>query len=177
MEVVSTMGGGQLGCELDLEAVVAALHERQADMESDFHGPSTVTVRLDAEGPAITLYRTGTFQIRGTESSEALFTAEDRFVSKLAAIDVPVNDPVFKQKNAVYLDDLDQNLRLEALAVSLGLEHVEYEPEQFPGVIYRPPGSETVLLIFASGKTIISGTTDEAVAAHAVSRLKDQIGI
>ena len=50
-------------------------------------------------------------------------------MSELVAIDVPVNDPVFKQKNTVYLDDLDQDLQLETLAVSLGLEHVEYEPE------------------------------------------------
>lgn len=175
MDTVSTMGGGQLGCELDLEAVVEVLKENRSVIESNFHGPSTVTIRLDPEGPAITLYRTGTFQIRGTESREELFTEKDKFISELAAIGVSVIDPEFEQKNAVYLDDLNQELQLETIAVSLGLEHVEYEPEQFPGIIYRPPDLGTVLLIFASGKTIISGTVDDEVAAHSISRLKEQI--
>lgn len=169
------MGGGQLGCELDLEVVVEALQEHQSDMESNFHGPSTVTVRLDSDGPAITLYRTGTFQIRGTESGEALFAEKEKFISELVAIGIAVTDPEFEQKNAVYLDDLDQELQLETLAVSLGLEHVEYEPEQFPGAIYRPPDMDAILLIFATGKTIISGTTDDEMAADAVLQLKDQI--
>ncbi|MDL0145943.1 transcription factor, partial [Halobacterium salinarum] len=40
---------------------------------------------------------------------------------------------------------------------SLGLERVEYEPEQFPGLIYRSDSVSGVVLIFASGKAVITG--------------------
>jgi transcription initiation factor TFIID TATA-box-binding protein len=55
------------------------------------------------------------------------------------------------------------------------LENVEYEPEQFPGVIYRPPEIGTVNLIFASGKTIISGTIHDEEAKESVENLRQQL--
>ncbi|MFC6907109.1 hypothetical protein [Halalkalicoccus tibetensis] len=53
---------------------------------------------------------------------------------------------------------------LTQLALVAGLEQAEYEPEQFPGLIYRGNESESVFLVFASGKVVITGvTTNEAV--------------
>ena len=39
----------------------------------------------------------------------------------------------------------------------LGLENVEYEPEQFPGLVYRIKQPKVVVLIFSSGKLVITG--------------------
>jgi transcription initiation factor TFIID TATA-box-binding protein len=64
---------------------------------------------------------------------------------------------------------------LEALALQLGLEYVEYEPEQFPGLIYRPSSTNVVLLVFASGKVIISGTTEQKAAEENLSCLQDHV--
>lgn len=59
----------------------------------------------------------------------------------------------------------------------LGLEDIEYEPEQFPGLIYRHPDLGTTMLLFASGKVIISGTTDKNVAQDSVSSLVQKIAV
>jgi transcription initiation factor TFIID TATA-box-binding protein len=61
------------------------------------------------------------------------------------------------------------------LAVHLGLENIEYEPEQFPGLIYRPSEIDTVNLIFSSGKTIISGTVQDEVAERSAEYLRKQL--
>jgi transcription initiation factor TFIID TATA-box-binding protein len=42
-------------------------------------------------------------------------------------------------------------------AVALGLENIEYEPEQFPGLVYRIKVPKVVVLIFSSGKLVITG--------------------
>lgn len=174
MHVVSTMGSGDLGRELDLDAVIESLDD-EFDIESNWHGDSMVTIRLKPEGPALTLYRTGAYQIRGTDSRETLFEADETLLDALEAIGVEFTDSSFEQKNAVYLEDFETTVQLEALAVHLGLENVEYEPEQFPGVIYRPPEIGTVNLIFSSGKTIISGTVRDDTAEQSAEHLSQQL--
>ncbi|GCF16245.1 transcription factor [Haloarcula mannanilytica] len=174
MNVVSTMGSGDLGRELNLDSVIDSL-KNEFDIESNWHRDSMVTVRLEPDGPALTLYRTGTYQIRGTDSRDSLLDANKALLSALERIGVEFTEPSFEQKNAVYLEDFDRTIQLEALAVHLGLENVEYEPEQFPGVIYRPPELGTVNLVFSSGKTIISGTIHEDVAERSVEELSQRL--
>ncbi|MFB6215739.1 MAG: TATA-box-binding protein [Candidatus Aenigmatarchaeota archaeon] len=85
------------------------------------------------------------------------------------------SNPDFEQNNAVFLENFDTDILLESLVLHLGLENVEYEPEQFPGVIYRPPEIGTVNLIFSSGKTIISGTIEEEVAKQSSEHLRKHL--
>jgi len=47
--------------------------------------------------------------------------------------------------------------RLNAVALGLGFENIEYEPEQFPGLVYRIKQPKVVVLIFGSGKLVITG--------------------
>jgi transcription initiation factor TFIID TATA-box-binding protein len=168
------MGSGDLGRELDLDSVIESL-EDEFSIEANRHGDSMVTIRLEAGGPALTLYRTGAYQIRGTDSRDTLFDANETLLDALEAIGVEFTAPSFEQKNAVYLEDFETTVQLEPLAVHLGLENVEYEPEQFPGVIYRPPEIGTVNLIFSSGKTIISGTIHDDIAEQSADHLRQQL--
>jgi transcription initiation factor TFIID TATA-box-binding protein len=174
MYVVSTMGSGDLGREIDVDAVIESLGN-EFDIEATRHSDSMVAIRLEPDGPAFTLYRTGTYQIRGTDSRETLFEASDDFLNALRSVGMEFSEPDFEQNNAVYLEDFEMDIQLETLAVHLGLENVEYEPEQFPGVIYRPPEIGTVNLIFSSGKTIISGTIQDEVAEQSSEHLRKQL--
>lgn len=74
-----------------------------------------------------------------------------------------VVDAIFSSsaKVTIRLEDMVREINLEALTIGLGLQQTEYEPEQFPGLIYRPSQYEVTLLIFASGKIIIVSTTTE----------------
>ncbi|WP_298669265.1 hypothetical protein [uncultured Methanofollis sp.] len=56
------------------------------------------------------------------------------------------------------MDDIGTEVPLTRLVVALQMEHVEYEPEQFPGVIYR--GERGTALIFSSGKVVLAGFRD-----------------
>ena len=176
MYTVSTMGSGQLGREIDLNTVIEGLIN-EFNIEENWHSDSTVTIRLESGGPALTLYRTGSYQIRGTDSRESLFDANERLLDALKAIDVDITDPSFEHKNTVFLEDFETSIDLESLAIQLGLENVEYEPEQFPGLIYRPSDTETVNLIFASGKTIISGTICNNVAEKSSQQLEELLPV
>jgi transcription initiation factor TFIID TATA-box-binding protein len=178
MEIVSTMGSGSLGREIDLQTLVSELEKHLGEfVDANFHGTAMVTVRLEENGPAYTIYRTGTFQIRGAETEELLTESFRRFEKVLDEIGVDVSETEFRQVTSVFMEDLSHEVNLEAIAIALGLEHTEYEPEQFPGLIYRPPQHEVTLLIFASGKIIIGGTIDREHAESAIDDLQKKLSL
>ena len=176
MEIVSTMGSGSLGRELDLQALVESLESHLGDVDANFTSIGMATVRLDEDGPAYTLYRTGTFQIRGAETEDDLSDSADRFQDVLSHVGVEVPDYEFDHVTSVFMEDFDQDVNLEALTIALGMEQTEYEPEQFPGLIYRPAEYELTLLVFASGKVIVGGTTDRDEAQSALTHLEAELG-
>lgn len=72
-------------------------------------------------------------------------------------------------QNIVSSAVLSSNVDLdEAMQV---LDNVMYEPEQFPGAIYRMEEPKVVILIFSQGKLVITGAKREEEAAIAVERL------
>jgi len=178
MEIVSTMGGGSLGRELDLEALINGLqHHRDASIDATFPSNGMATVRLEEGGPAYNVYRTGSFQIRGAGDETDLADAADRFRTVLSDIGVETPDYEFSHMNSVFMEDLEREVNLEALTIAFGMETTEYEPEQFPGLIYRPPDQEVTLLVFGTGKAIVSGTTDRDAAESAFEQLQDELDL
>jgi transcription initiation factor TFIID TATA-box-binding protein len=176
MEIVSTMGSGSLGREIDLQTLVSELESHLGEIvDANFHNTAMVTVRLEENGPAYTIYRTGTFQIRGAKTEELLTESFRRFEEVLREIGFEASETEFRQVTSVFMEDLGREVNLEALAIAFGLEHTEYEPEQFPGLIYRPTQFEVTLLVFASGKIIIGGTTDREHAKSAIQHLKEEL--
>jgi transcription initiation factor TFIID TATA-box-binding protein len=88
-----------------------------------------------------------------------------------------VQEYEFSHVTSVFMEDLDREVNLEALTIALGMEDTEYEPEQFPGLIYRPDEFEVTLLVFASGKIIVGGTTDRDEASSAIRQLKNELKV
>jgi len=52
---------------------------------------------------------------------------------------------------------LETQLNLNSIAMAFGIENVEYEPEIFPGLVYRIEVPKLVVLVFSSGKLVIAG--------------------
>lgn len=176
MKIVSTMGSGSLGRELDLQVLVDELEKSVGEaLDPSFHGSSMVTVRLEDDGPAYTIYRTGTFQIRGAGDDRRLKESASLFEDVLNSIGLSIGEFEFRQVTSVFTEELDQRIDLAQLAVVLGFENIEYEPEQFPALIYKPPEYGVTILVFANGKLVIGGTKTREVAKNAVEHLKGEL--
>jgi transcription initiation factor TFIID TATA-box-binding protein len=68
-----------------------------------------------------------------------------------------LNVPNVAITNMVCSYDLGKYINLNKVVVTLNLENIEYEPEQFPGLVYRIKDPKMVVLIFSSGKLILTG--------------------
>src|SRR3989304_662168 len=60
---------------------------------------------------------------------------------------------------------------IDTVAISLGLEKVEYEPEQFPGLVYRIDVPKVVVLLFGSGKLVCTGARKPEDVEQAVEKI------
>lgn len=178
MEIVSTMGSGSLGRELELYPLVDDLEEYvQTPFNAKFTSDGMVTLYFGDDSPAYTLYRTGSFQIRGAKTKNDLEKAESQFQTMLSDIGVEIPDYEFRHATSVFVESFGFDVNLETITIALGLENTEYEPEQFPAVIYRPPQFAVTLLIFSTGKIIVIGTADREEARSALQQLKNRISM
>jgi len=143
-----------LGKELDLQKMLIALVGAQYDT-ARFPG---LVYRMKSPKVAMLLFRTGKVVCTGGKNIEDVHTALDLLVKQIAAAGMPVNHkPEIIVQNIVASADLGCVINLNAVAISLSLEKVEYEPEQFPGLVYRLDKPKVVMLIFGSGKVVCTG--------------------
>jgi len=79
------------------------------------------------------------------------------------------NEPIVEIQNIVASANLKAGVDLERAAFLL--ENAMYEPEQFPGLIYRMKEPKVVLLIFSSGKVVCTGAKREEEVKEAVDKI------
>lgn len=167
VEVVNVVGSGFLNREFDLSNIAEDLGS-VADYDPEKY--PGMYIRFSDDAPLVTLYRTGKFIITGADSIDVLYDMKVDLVDLLTETGIVLEGELdwFRVQNLVCTTVLGDNLNLNALAIGLGLEQTEYEPEQFPGLIYRSPDFECVVLIFSTGKAVITGCSDlEEVEAAA----------
>ena len=86
---------------------------------------------------------------------------------------VIVGKPEIQIQNIVASASLGGKVDLERSAFSLG--RTMYEPEQFPGLIYRMDDPKVVILLFASGKLVCTGAKKEEEVYRAVNKLHSKL--
>ena len=157
--------------ELDLERLAADLDGSQYDPA---HFPGLI-YRLQDPKATLLIFRTGTIVCTGAESERGVETAIERTIDELRTLAIAVpDDPSITVQNIVSTGDLGRRLNLNALAVGFGFEHVEYEPEQFP-VVYRFDEPAVVVLLFGSGKLVITGGKQPEDAERAIVAIHAEI--
>ena len=112
-------------------------------------------VKDDIMTGRVTIFRTGKMISVGTKSPQQADKELKKAYSILKNYGLVKSIRITSQvRNIVSRFDLDKKLPIETLARTLPKSI--YEPEQFPGLIYRIQDSCTALL-FASGKGVIAG--------------------
>jgi len=84
-------------------------------------------------------------------------------------------DPKIEVQNIVATSDFGSKINLNAIAMTLGLENVEYEPEQFPGLVYRLAVPKVVVLLFGSGKLVCTGARKPEDVEIAVDKITQEL--
>ncbi|NLK26279.1 MAG: TATA-box-binding protein [Euryarchaeota archaeon] len=172
IKIENVVASTALGDELDLQAIALALDGAEYEPEQ-FPG---LIYRLKEPKTATLLFRSGKVVCTGAKSLGEVKVAIHKVAKQLQEIGMKVTlEPKVEVQNIVASSDLEQEINLNAIAISLGLEKVEYEPEQFPGLVYRLDEPKVVILLFGSGKLVCTGAKKPQDADDAVAKISEEL--
>lgn len=175
VKIVNMVGSGRVPVEIALGQLSTDITDFEVRYDPEEY--PGLYMRFEEGNPLVTLYRSGRFNITGGKSKSELDETLQRLVEFLSELEIigPDEDVDFSIRNVVCTVDSGYELHLSALAASLGLEKTEYEPEQFPALVYRPENHGVVFLIFSTGKIVVTGAQSQESAEKAYKDLLDQI--
>jgi transcription initiation factor TFIID TATA-box-binding protein len=156
--------------ELPLERLAAKLERADYNPET-FPG---LILKLDVPKASALLFSSGKIICTGTKSLSEARTAIDAIVDKLEAIGLKVKgEPEIAVQNMVASGDVGGRLNLNEIMIKF--DNTEYDPEQFPGLVYKLPNSHITFLLFGTGKIVITGARSEKEIVESVYVLRDQL--
>lgn len=150
--IVSTVN---LDCKLDLKTI--ALKARNAEYNPKRF--AAVIMRIREPKTTALIFASGKMVCTGAKSEELSRIAARKYAKIIQKLDFPATFKDFKIQNIVGSCDVKFPIRLEGLAYAHG-HFSSYEPELFPGLIYRMASPKIVLLIFVSGKIVLTGAKE-----------------
>lgn len=155
-----------LGVDLQLDKIVAKLENIEYEPEQ-FPG---VVMRVANPKSAVLIFSSGKLVCTGTKALKDAKLVVKKVVNKMRKIGVKV-PPNYKihLENIVASAGLGRELNLDEIAFTL--ENTEYEPAQFPGLVYRMSNPKSTFLLFGSGRVICTGGRSISDVKKAVAKL------
>ncbi len=114
--------------------------------------------RIEKPKIASLIFSSGKVVLTGIRDKDALDEGLRLIISSLKKAGVKTfKEPRVAITNIVCSYDIGKYINLNKVVITLNLENIEYEPEQFPGLVYRIRDPKIVALLFSSGKIILTG--------------------
>jgi transcription initiation factor TFIID TATA-box-binding protein len=127
-------------------------------------------LRVKKPKSAVLVFTSGNLVCTGTKSIQQVKQVIDLVIKQLRKIGVKVTEkPKINVQNIVASGTIDMMLNLNVLA--LELENTEYEPEQFPGLVYKLIEPTATFLLFSNGKLVCTGTKNKAQLDNSMKQL------
>ena len=170
VKIENVVASATLKQKIDLNTVVKSYPSVEYRPE-EFPG---LVFRLRKPKTATLIFNSGKMVCTGAKSEKEAKRAVLKVIKELKNSGmVIVSKPDLKIQNIVASANLNGMIDLEKSAYTLG--KTMYEPEQFPGLIYRMDDPKVVILIFASGKLVCTGAKREEDVYKAVERLHQRL--
>lgn len=166
LNIENVVASATLNQKVDLNAVVKGYPGVEYRPEQ-FPG---LVFRLKRPKTATLIFSSGKMVCTGAKSEKESKRAVMKVVKELKKGGIIIiSKPELKIQNIVASGGLGGMIDLEKAAYTL--DHAMYEPEQFPGLIYRMAEPKVVILLFASGKLVCTGAKKEQDVYDAVDKL------
>jgi len=170
ISIENVVASATLKQRVDLNAVVKGYPGVEYRPEQ-FPG---LVFRLKRPKTATLIFNSGKMVCTGAKSEKEARRAVMKVIKELKKSGIIIiGKPELKIQNIVASASLGGMIDLEQAAYELG--KTMYEPEQFPGLIYRMDDPKVVVLLFASGKLVCTGAKREGDVYEAVEKLHRQL--
>lgn len=164
IEVTNIVGNARLCDSIDLLQLGIELPDVEYEPETS---PLAVWRPFDENAATVLIPSSGRITLVGiktrnemSQTIETVFEQLERYAEGM--VEYETFEQAFQISNIATVGSLGRELDLSPLAVGLGLEDTEYDPENFPGVVYRGRAG-VVILIFRSGKVVITANSYQGI--------------
>ena len=141
------------------------------------YNPATfpgLVLRMKQPKSAVLVFSSGNLVCTGTKSIAQVREVIQQVIKQLRKIGVNVTiKPKINVQNIVASGSIDLSLNLNLL--SLELENTEYEPEQFPGLVYKLDEPTATFLLFSNGKLVCTGTKNKEQLDESMKQLNKNV--
>ena len=170
LKIQNIVATASLGKDVPLTKLAKTLSNTEYNPEQ-FPG---LVLRVKKPKSAVLVFSSGNLVCTGTKSIAQVKEVIKEVIKQLRKINVRITTvPKITVQNIVASGSINVNLNLNYLA--LELENTEYEPEQFPGLVYKLVEPNATFLLFSNGKLVCTGTKNRAQLEDSMSQLQKKI--
>ena len=170
IKVVNIVVSADLGHAIPLEKMAATLSNTEYNPEQ-FPG---LVIRIKEPKTSALIFSSGKIVCTGARTMTNVHESIRKIIKSLEKINVKIKvEPEVNIQNIVAAGSVGMDLNLNTLAMKL--ENTEYEPEQFPGLVYKLPDQKATFLLFSNGKVVCTGTKSEAEVHLALDKLIENL--
>ena len=187
LEVVEEKDGeDEEGLDYKIENVVATvvveitekidlnqIARKHADVEYNPERFPGLVMRILKPKATILIFSTGKMVVTGMRKASEADRVVEKVLKNIRKAGIKVSNPEITIQNIVASGDLHTNIDLNMAAIVM--EYAMYEPEVFPGLIYRMQDPKTVFLIFSTGRIVCTGAKRKEIVKEAVRKLNIQV--
>jgi len=155
--------------KIDLNQIARKLPDVEYNPER-FPG---LVMRIEKPRATILIFSTGKMVVTGLRKASESDKVVQKVIKNIKKAGIDVKNPVITIQNIVASGDLHTNIDLNMAAIVM--EYAMYEPEVFPGLIYRMQDPKTVFLIFSTGRIVCTGAKEKSIVREAVLKLNKQV--
>ena len=166
IEVVNIVVSTSLEHDIPLEKMAATLSNTEYNPEQ-FPG---LVIRIREPKTSALIFSSGKVVCTGARSMEKVEESIEKIIKSLKKIGIEITiKPKISIQNIVASGSVGMDLNLNVLAMKL--DNTEYEPEQFPGLVYKLNEAKATFLLFSNGKIVCTGTKSEQEVHAALDKL------
>ena len=170
ISVVNIVISSSLEQDIPLEKMAATLSNTEYNPEQ-FPG---LVIRIKEPKTSALIFSSGKIVLTGARTMEDVEKSIEKIIKSLKKINIDIKiKPKVTVQNIVASGAIGMDLNLNTLAVKL--PNTEYEPEQFPGLVYKLRGTKATFLLFTNGKVVCTGTKTEEEVYKALDKLVDTL--
>lgn len=157
-------------CSLGKDVPLVKLAKSNANTEYNPEQFPGLVLRIKKPKSAVLVFSSGNLVCTGTKSVAQVKKVIQEVIKQLRKINVRVTKvPKVDVQNIVASGAINLTLNLNELA--LLLEDTEYEPEQFPGLVYKLIEPTATFLLFTNGKLVCTGTKNRKQLEESIQQL------
>jgi len=171
IKIENVVASATLNCKIALDKIVSRIPGTEYEPEQ-FPG---LVYRIKDPKVASLIFSSGKIVCTGARSPELARKAIGIIIDnikKKARIKIK-KKPIIRIENIVASAKIAAVLKLNEIAFVL--PNAEYEPEQFPGLVYRIKDPKVAFLLFGSGKIVCTGGRNVKDVGKAIKKLEDEL--